>query len=103
MEPETRSTHTHIERERGGSSGLAFIVGGLVVAVAVIAYFLLDGGATLGGGEADTNISVEATGESPAPAAPAESDGTETEAAPAEGGAETEPAPAAPAPANPQN
>ena len=85
MEPERSSTHTHIERERGGGSGLAFIVGGLVVAVAVIAYFVFDGGAMFGGGDPDTNISVEATSESPAPAAPAEGS-----AAPAEGGAGSE-------------
>jgi hypothetical protein len=89
MEPESRTTHTHIERERSGSSGLAFIVGGLVVAVAVIAFFLFDGGGMFsGGGDADTNISVEATTETPeTPAAPAE---------PATGGGGTETAPAAP-------
>ena len=91
MEPETRTTHTHIERERRGGSGLAFIVGGLVVAVAVIAFFLFDGsGALFGGGDADTNISVESTTQAPAPAAPAEN-------APAEGGSATEAPPAAPA------
>jgi hypothetical protein len=91
MEPERTSTHTHIERERRSGSGLAFIVGGLVVAVAVIAYFVFDGGAMLGGGDAETNISVETT-ETPAPAAPAEG-GAATGAAPAEGG-QTAPAPA---------
>ena len=94
MEPETRSTHTHIERERRGGSGLAFIVGGLVVAVAVIAYFVLNGGVMTGGGDADTSINVEATSET-LPAAPAEG-GAETQA-PAEGGAATETAPATPA------
>jgi hypothetical protein len=96
MEPETRTTHTHIERERRSGSGLAFIVGGLVVAVAVIAYFLLGDGGLTGGGDAGTNISVEATSESPPPAAPAEG-GTEGQAAPADGGTATEPAPAQPA------
>lgn len=93
MEPESRTTHTHIERDRSRSSGMAFIVGGLVVAVAVIAYFVLDGGAMLGGGDADTNISVEATSESPAPA----EEGAAVEAAPADGAAQTESVPAAPA------
>ena len=96
MQPETRSTHTHIERERRSGSGIAFIVGGLVVAVLVIAYFVFDGGALMGGGDADTSINVEATSESPAPAAPAEGS-AETLPAPAEGGATTETAPAAPA------
>jgi hypothetical protein len=98
MEPERTSTHTHIERERRGSSSLAFIVGGLVVAVLVIAYFVFDGGSMMGGNDADTSINVEATSESPAPAAPAEG-GAETQAAPAEGGAATETAPAPAAPA----
>ena len=47
------------------SSGLAFIVGGLVVAVLLIGYFLLSGDA------ADTrNVDVDVT--VPAPAVPAE-------------------------------
>ena len=96
MEPETRTTHTHIERERRSGSSLAFIVGGLVVAVAVIAYFLFGDGAVTGDGGTETSIDVEATSESPTPAAPAEG-GSETPAAPAEGGAGTDAAPAAPA------
>jgi hypothetical protein len=94
MEPERTSTHTHIERERRGGSGIAFIVGGLVVAVAVIAYFVLNGGVITGGGEADTSINVEATSETlPAPAEGV----AESEAAPAEDSAATETAPATPA------
>jgi hypothetical protein len=93
MEPETRTTHTRIERDRRSGSGLAFIVGGLVVAVGVIAYFLFADSAPTGGGGADTSINVEATSASPAPAAPADG-GSE---APAQGGTATEPAPAAPA------
>ena len=41
----------------GGSSGLAFIVGGLVVAVGVIAYVTFGGGLPGGG---DTNVTIEA-------------------------------------------
>lgn len=55
---------THVEKSRG--SGMAFIVGGLVVAVLVIAYFLFAGGAgDMGAGNSgdaggDTNVTVEA-------------------------------------------
>ena len=91
MEPQRTSTHTHVERERKVGSGLAFIVGGLVVAVAVIAYYLF--GVVAEDGDAGTNTSVEATTEAPAPVAPAGS-GAAIGAAPAGGDARTGTAPA---------
>lgn len=41
----------------GGVSGLAFIVGGLVVAVLVIAFFAYNG--NFGGSEGDVDVQVE--------------------------------------------
>jgi len=54
-----------IESERS-STGLAFIVGGLVVAVLLIGYFLLSGNTT-STRDVDVDVTV------PAPAVPAES------------------------------
>ncbi|KAF0676700.1 hypothetical protein [Profundibacterium mesophilum] len=56
------SRETHVTEKRSGSS-MAFIVGGLVVAVAVIAWLFL-GGTDLDStgtatGDSDTNITVE--------------------------------------------
>jgi len=55
------NTHTHIEREKtsGSGAGLAFIVGGLVVAVAVIAWAVFSSGPADRSGSADINVSVE--------------------------------------------
>ena len=62
MADNNRDTHvtreTHVEKSRSGS-GMAFILGGVVVAVLVIAYFVFGGtGADTGAG--DTNVNVEA-------------------------------------------
>lgn len=46
----------------GGVSGLAFIVGGLVVAVLVIAFFAYDGNFGGGEGEVDVQVETPATG-----------------------------------------
>ena len=83
MADEYRTIET--KTETSGNSTMAFILGGLVVAVGVIAWFIYGGDATPagGGGGTKTNITIE----NPAPAAPAEP-------------APAEPAPAAPA-ANP--
>lgn len=100
MEPERRdSTYTHIERDRRGS-GMSFIIGGLVVAVAVIA-LVIWGGDWIGGGDGELSTQGEAivvtdTPETPAdvdvevesqtitPTAPAENATPSNEAAPAE-------------------
>ncbi len=110
MEPERRESHTntYVERERrtGGGTTMAFIVGGLVVAVALIALVFWGGGFT--GGDVDT-VGVSTQDQTPvvavpaapvennveiktAPAAPAETTPAETTPA-----APAEPAPAAPA------
>lgn len=48
------------ENKSNSTPVLAFAIGGLVVAVAIIAYFMLGGDApTAGGGGGDTNINVE--------------------------------------------
>ena len=61
---EVHTRDTYVEKKSGGS-GMAFIVGGLVVAVAVLAYIFLGGdgstsdvGSTSDGG-GDVNVSVE--------------------------------------------
>ena len=97
MEPERRdSTYTHIERDRRGS-GMSFIIGGLVVAVAVIALVIWGGGWIGGDGElsaqdeavvvtdtpeapADVDVEVESQTITP----PAENAAPANEAAPAE-------------------
>lgn len=56
-------TETHTERTRSGGA-MAFIVGGLVVAVLVIAWFIYGGDIDTAGsgavGDGETNISIEA-------------------------------------------
>ena len=64
MEPERRDTYTHIERDRRSGSAMAFIVGGLVVAVLVIA--LVIWGAPFGTGQSgDPDIEVSTQTEVP--------------------------------------
>ncbi|SFE80826.1 hypothetical protein [Roseivivax sediminis] len=68
-DPNTNSTHTqhtretHVERKgSGGMGALSFIVGGLVVAVGILAFVFWGGGAPDTGGNAsgdDVSISVE--------------------------------------------
>jgi len=57
-------THTSSSAHPGGSGGnsMAFIVGGLVVAVAVIGFFLFTG-ASVDDGSSDVNINVEGAGQ----------------------------------------
>lgn len=57
------NTHTSSSTHTGGSggNGIAFIVGGLVVAVAVIGFFLFSG-VSVDDGSSDVNISVEGAG-----------------------------------------
>lgn len=79
--------------DSGSTSTLAFIIGGLVVAVAVIAYFLFGGSTMPSTGAGKTSITIDNT--APAATAPAASAPAATApTAPA-------PAPAAPAPAAP--
>lgn len=60
MEPERRETHTHIEHERSGGSGIAFIVGGMVVAVLVLAVMVWGGPfGTWPGDDADIEVSTQ--------------------------------------------
>ncbi|WP_172294309.1 hypothetical protein [Pseudoruegeria sp. HB172150] len=79
---------THIRERSGGNSVLAFIVGGLLVAVAAIAYLVygadFDQAAPAGdGGNVEINVDSNASGAAGGEAA-ADSDSTE---APADGGA----------------
>lgn len=98
MADHTNDHTTYVERERvergreSSGTGLAFIVGGLVVAVIVLVLLFTGGdGATDSGA---TNVNIEATDEAPlAPAAdpqavPPQADATPLpEAAPADGDA----------------
>ena len=52
----------HETNSSSSNSGLAFIVGGLVVAVAVLGWALFSG-AELGGSSDDVTISIEGAGE----------------------------------------
>ncbi len=71
---------------KSGNTGLAFIVGGLVVAVGIIAYFVFSGGEIgIGGGGDSTTVTIESNTGGGEAAAPAEGGG-----APAgDGGAST--------------
>ncbi len=89
----TRSTYVR-ETEKSSGTGIYFIVGGLVVAVAVILWLVFGGTsrtATTPVSGSTTNVTIDAPAASPAPAA--------DPVAPAPAPAET--APAAPAPAEP--
>lgn len=75
---DSRVVHERIETDRrGGGTGLAFIVGGLVVAVLVLVWLFTGGDFGLEGGGGQTNINVDAPAveapavEAPAPAADA--------------------------------
>ncbi len=95
VEKTPTSTHTTINRTEtqstGGGSMIWFLVGGLAVAVAVIAYFVMgDGMPETASGPSGGNVSVDIE-TAPAPAADATPE-PNPEAAPTEG---------APAPATP--
>ena len=86
---------TEVREVKSSPTGLYMLVGGLLVAVAVIAFFMFGNGTVKmpkasGGSDTNTNVTIEAPAAT-APAAPAEP----APAVPAE------PAPAAPAPAAP--
>lgn len=70
MEPERRDTHTYVERDRetrsGGGKAMSFIVGGLVVAVAILALVFWSG--DFGGGRGDVDV-VGISTQDPAPVA----------------------------------
>lgn len=102
MEPERHSSYTHVERDREtrSGSGMAFIVGGLVVAVAVIA--LIVWGAPFGTDidDADVEISTQTQVPGAEPSGPAIENNIEVKPEPVESTpapAPTESAPAAPA------
>ncbi|ETW14397.1 hypothetical protein ATO8_00770 [Roseivivax marinus] len=67
--PRTTNTHTretHVEKRSGGSGAMAFIVGGLVVAVGILFFVFWGGGRegdTAANGGGDVNVSVEETGD----------------------------------------
>lgn len=93
MADEFRTIETKTESSSG--STMAFIVGGLVVAVGVIAWLVFGGEVSAPKGASDgaskTSITIDNTAPAPAPAAPAP-------AAPAPAPAPAAPAPAATAP-----
>ncbi len=84
-----RETHVDTGR-RGGSSAMAFIVGGLLVAVAVLAFLFWDdlgfgtGTATAPAGNVDINVESNASGEATAPAPEAEAPAADAPAAEAD-------------------
>ncbi|MFW2586664.1 hypothetical protein [Sagittula sp. SSi028] len=67
-EPTHHTTTTH--RETRGNSGLAFIVGVLVVVVAVLAFFMFGGTVDTGaaGSDSDINVTIQDDGGDTAPA-----------------------------------
>lgn len=98
MADHTNDHTTYVERERiergseSSGTGLAFIVGGLVVAVIVLVLLFTGGDVATDGGS--TTVNIQATDEAPlAPAAdpdavPPQAEATPMpEAAPADGGA----------------
>jgi type IV secretory pathway VirB10-like protein len=98
MADEIRTTET--KTETGGSSTMAFILGGVVIAVAVIAWLVFGGGMSGPKGASDdaakTSITIDNTTpavQPPAAAAPATPAPATT--------APATPAPATPAPATP--
>ena len=56
------------ERESGGSNFLAFLIGGLVIAIGLLAFLFYDGGSTTG---RDVNTTGSTTPRLEAPATPA--------------------------------
>ena len=84
-----RETRVYDRDTSRGSNTLAYLIGGLVIALGLLAFLFWDGSGT---NEPTTTGSTATTSE-PAPAAPSK---PVTPAAPAA------PAPATPAPANPQ-
>lgn len=86
-EQPTRSTYIR-ETQKSSGSATAFIVGGLVVAVAVIAWLIYGGivpVSTTGADGSTTNVTIEAAPEAAAPAAEAPAPAPEA-AAPAPAG-----------------
>ncbi len=93
--------HAHSERTGGSNAVMAFIVGGLVVAVAVIAWLMFGGDPAGPAGDGGTSITIESTTGGGSEAAPggSEAPGSETGASDIGGategeigGVETEPA-----------
>lgn len=57
---EPRHTTVNVQPERrGGGAGLAFVVGGLLVLAAIIAFFVFGNGGTAVKDAADTNVDVD--------------------------------------------
>ena len=56
------------DRDRGGSNFLAFLIGGLVIAIGLLAFLFYDGGSTTG---RDVNTTSSTTPRIEAPATPA--------------------------------
>jgi hypothetical protein len=83
---------TVVDRESGGSNFLAFLIGGLVIAIGLLAFLFYDGGST-GGRDVSTTGSTTTRS---APATPAAPSLTAPAPAPSGAGSSTS-APAAPA------
>jgi hypothetical protein len=59
VEPERHTTVNVQPERRGGGAGMAFLVGGLLVVVAIIAFVLFSGGGNPVQDAADTNVAVD--------------------------------------------
>lgn len=73
MSDHTHTDHTHreyrsVERDRGGTSGMAFILGAVVVVLGIVAFILFAG---------DDGVPVD-TGSAPATSAPADGTGSDS-------------------------
>ena len=59
VQPERNTTVNVQPERRGGGSAMAFIIGGLLVVVAIIAFVVWNGGANPVDKAADTNVDVD--------------------------------------------
>ncbi|MGO4907771.1 hypothetical protein ACEN2J_05495 [Pseudorhodobacter sp. W20_MBD10_FR17] len=84
--PDNTNRSTYVRETKTSSGAMAFIVGGLVVAVAVIGWFMFGNDVDVSTGAGDsttTNVTIQPTAEAPAADAPAPAPQETAPAAPA--------------------